>query len=612
MRGNAQLLHSLIPLLVWFARRAHVYGATNDSCDACVGPTSTQQWEAMRLTSDYDAATRPGRSGVCGLAAAPDVVEVQLRVVDFKHVDAVRGELEVMVYFRTWWRDPRLAYGDASSNSTECMPSMNILSFLSKIWVPDVSVENMSDDDFWVTSTPEMLVLLPDGSIFHSKKVRLKISCEMLFARMPFDGHACALDIVSYAYSSTDMRVVAKGGTLGVKASGISISGGKGITHPLWRVERGAAFAFLGQNDVVIANDQLSLDPRSMDADAHFTQEWDYVRAVIHYTRDPWYFLKSVLIPDTMILMFVYTGFFIQRSVVPGRVALVAFGLLIERNMINGVYLNLPQIAYSVWLLDYLLCSLALMFVAALEYGMVSYFLSQEKHGAELMARLKLHAPAIRAMLDAGHDVLHVQADEDHTTVVLSFSDRDDVDDSLSDRDDDDDDDDCDRSETRHTQPEAPARRARSVPVIASELRAPKGPPVPKAAVDLLELIKAHFLQVADPEISVGENETRALLVEFNVLVSGGVMHLLWTTYINEIDPSQSDRRLTFKEFVELALGVNARVDRAEHQSKTKHGGFRVLPRSLQLDVFFRWVFPFIITSKILIFGLLVKTYPTS
>ena len=597
----------------------------------CRGVATSQEWWANAVAADYDASFRPKHAMAlaAGDAVIPeaDVVEVQYRMLSLKGVNSIAREMTVQVYERMWWTDARLAWG-AGADGPECMDAIDILRYKANIWRPDVVVENMAAAMFSqaATASPQMLVVTRNGSIYSSRMLLLTLSCDMHFGRMPFDTHHCPIHAASYIYSSDDLRVVSRGATPDVPGTGVSLSSGDKIQNPIWTVEDAETIFKTGGSASYATYSVMSMRSESIFND--ISQDWDYVEATIKLGRKPRYFVVNALIPDAIFLFFVYAGFYIDRGAVPARVACYAIGLLIERTMINSIYASLPPISYSVWLTDYLLYSLILIALTSAQYAVVSFLVSREKTANAIRQAINAHRGAILSKLDAvgaaevaetreegearradavavapdaadiaaswppdsatsfffgstkTSDAEKKETEEAETAdvgVVVKSDDGDDEDDARA------------AAEEKRDKFEAAAAAVRGLS---------------PAARILVERVRARYLAALHPgESRIGVDETRGLLADFNVVVSKTVMAHLWSAMPH-------GATIDFDDFLRLVLDIDFYVELALQKTHTKSTSFGMLPRSLQLDIAARYVFPVLVITKSICFFALVKYYP--
>jgi hypothetical protein len=152
-------------------------------------------------------------------------VELDINFHRVFSVDTINPVLDLVVWFRLQWSDPRLTW-----NPTDYMNMTKVWFWIgdgsaggetSEIWTPDIELWNLHtglsetlDDAYAIVSY--------DGSIYWSRPGHLKPTCKFIgLSSFPFDELTCMMEFGSWGYSGKYMRLV-KGGTNG---DGYSVGG---------------------------------------------------------------------------------------------------------------------------------------------------------------------------------------------------------------------------------------------------------------------------------------------------------------------------------------------------------------------------------------------------
>ena len=117
--------------------------------------------------------------------------------------------------------------------------------------------------------------------------------------------------------------------------------------------------------------------------------ETDIVFLLFTFKGCPGYLVRMLLVPSWLFLLVSYTGFFIEPNSAPARAAVALLPVLIMRSLQGFVFSKLPEVATSVWLIDYLLGSMIMCCYAAVHLAAVQLLLSRKRKAAENLTRLR-------------------------------------------------------------------------------------------------------------------------------------------------------------------------------------------------------------------------------
>ncbi|KAH8063393.1 polynucleotide 5'-hydroxyl-kinase [Aureococcus anophagefferens] len=325
-------------------------------------------------------------------------------------LDAFRAAADVVTSCsQVLWKDPRLALNtDEAACSTV---GAEIRELRTLIWDPGVIITQMGDFPDFTNIDGEALMLYPDGTVLRTVMLSMGLTCPLHFGKLPFDRHKCDISFETYMDDSTELNLVAKGGEVGDEYSGVSVYSTSRLEHTTWIVENNVdGFKHVGRNTVTKTHGLMSTRPDSLD---DIDQDWDTVIGQLEFRRNPRYYVVNGLVPDLIFLGFVYLGFFVDRHSVPGRVAIVSMGLLVERTLINSIFETIPQISYNCWLTDFLAASQILIFLCAVQYGVVCFCVAKEHEARDFMLTLARHKTAVRSFKAAAPGPVFVDVDDD-------------------------------------------------------------------------------------------------------------------------------------------------------------------------------------------------------
>jgi len=295
-------------------------------------------------------------------AGTPTKVEVQLHMTQLGDVNEKGGHVTVGGFLLMRWLDPRLSY-----NASSFPGGVNLWGFDAGglLWTADVHANNLVDS----SSALDSFEISADGLVQRSRQVRWKLRCPMRFGKLPFDDQVCQAVMVSFAHNNSELRVLPYGGVEGPGASGTGIVA-DAIYSGAWAVgSDGEGFQTPGRVEVRRSG-------------------WDYLWLEFSYSRRAAYYIRQVMLPDTLFLGISYTAFYVDPQSAPTRAALAVIPLLIMITLLNNVYKALPMTSENMWLTDTLLLSLLLCSAAALEFAFVQLLLTVEKKRASNLQQL--------------------------------------------------------------------------------------------------------------------------------------------------------------------------------------------------------------------------------
>lgn len=374
MRRSAPLVASLLLALA-------VGSAEGVTSASCVGPaTSIYHIEQAAHHSIYDKASSPHQA--CG-NPAPVIVQAQFHLVYLDRVDQVLGQVTLGGYLRQWWKDDRLAYNTTANGG--CFDLVQLppnFDPFSVIWTPNIYIDNIVDV---IHEGSNLVQISPDGSIWWSQQVQIKVKATMMFMKLPFDSHTISVVVASYSLDNRIIRLVAKGGTPGAPSGGVGMSS-EPVDSSMWEIQNGESRTPQGLST-----------PGTLKI--KFGGTWDYLSMSFFIARKPKYFLEQVVIQDFLFLGVSYAGFYVNPSVAPARAAMAVIPVLIMRTLANSVFRGLPQLSYSMWMADYLQVSMWLCVLCVMQFAITQYCLLREARGQTYHERLQATEKEMRTII---------------------------------------------------------------------------------------------------------------------------------------------------------------------------------------------------------------------
>ena len=152
-------------------------------------------------------------------------VEMDINFHRVFSVDTVNPMLDLIVWFRLAWVDPRLTWDPAEyGNHTKTwfwIDSGNAGGEMSEIWTPDIELWNL-EEGLAESLEDAYAVVKYDGSVFWSRPGHLRPACKYSgLEKFPFDELSCTIELGSWVYSGMYMTLAKGGGS----QTGFSLGG---------------------------------------------------------------------------------------------------------------------------------------------------------------------------------------------------------------------------------------------------------------------------------------------------------------------------------------------------------------------------------------------------
>ena len=250
-----------------------------------------------------------------------------------------------------------------------------------KIWKPDlhyresVGVDKVARDGFWIA---------PSGRVWWARKIFLTLSCRMSFADMPYDTQRCPITLTGYQHSGAEIQLKIPHDVPEVTPA---------VTAPyFFNGPIRAACQTAGSLEWQMTNITGEISSSEMgDSVAPST----FINYDIHLTRSPDFIMHNVVFPTILVVSVAWTSFFIERSAVPARVAVVLIAYLTISGMTSTVSATLPRSPESAWIITVLWMSRVFVFLAILEYAIANFLKRSEGRitKATLAAKAALKHP---------------------------------------------------------------------------------------------------------------------------------------------------------------------------------------------------------------------------
>jgi hypothetical protein len=244
-----------------------------------------------------------------GMGGEPTMVDIGIYLFDIDDIDDARQRFSVDMMINVSWADPRLALPKRKHEGLFRSVS------LDDIWSPHGLVVN---DRGLKQKLPRVAEVDDLGNVNYRQRLFGELSLDLNFKEFPFDVQYLPIDIVSYRESTKDVQF-----SFNAKFSGhaeiFSVEG--------WELH--------------------VLDPKTGEFDGpssrHPRPRFTYVIGAV---RDTQFYVLTVFLPMTFIILMAWSVFWLQPDIIPARLSIstasifsfVAFGFSIRS--------NLPEVSY--------------------------------------------------------------------------------------------------------------------------------------------------------------------------------------------------------------------------------------------------------------------------
>jgi len=290
-----------------------------------------------RRLKRYDKNVRPNDTG------PPVEVLIEFKLMAFGKIREEDMDYTIDIFFRQWWRDPRLAHGEDKVFNAALDPRK----LGPGIWTPDTYFRNVKSSNYHEISRENMrLRISKEGDIYFSARITLTAQCAMDLRLFPLDTQNCDLIIESYAYTVDD--VIYNWKNRGKSAIEVFAS----------------ELAQFDMMDIVT----------SKKANTNSKGSFDSLKATFTLKRRTTYFIFQHFIPSGFLVFLSWLSFWVDRHAVPARISLVITCILSTMFLFESINSSLPRISYLKAVDYYLITSFAFIVSCMVEYVCVLNF----------------------------------------------------------------------------------------------------------------------------------------------------------------------------------------------------------------------------------------------
>lgn len=154
----------------------------------------------------------------------PTRVWVSIKILAITSVDVINMQYTADMMLVQTWKDPRLRWQHLSEYQA-ISGDILLTHKRNEIWLPDLFFRNGKEGFLYRMTVPNhMIRVSPDGSIYYSQKITMKLACEMHLRNFPMDHQDCDMDIGSYGYTIDQLKFIWDGDNALKFADGMLIS----------------------------------------------------------------------------------------------------------------------------------------------------------------------------------------------------------------------------------------------------------------------------------------------------------------------------------------------------------------------------------------------------
>ncbi|KAH9581477.1 Gamma-aminobutyric acid receptor subunit beta-3 [Schistosoma haematobium] len=306
------------------------------------GESQTEQILKYILTN-YKSHERPNEN-----SQDPTIVSVFIHIIDISSSNVVQMEYTINCYLRQQWYDPRLSW------DTNIQLSSNIKELLlnqqkNQLWLPDLFFRNGKSGFLHDMSQPNYLLRVKsNGQVLYSQKITMTLLCQMYLRKFPMDKQECTVNIGSYGYTIDQLKFI-------------------------WHHDKPVTIS----NNLQLLEFESPHGAYTLDCTKNGTTNtgtYSCLLLIIPLRRLIGSYIVTTYIPEVLIVMVSWLGFWIDIKAVPARVTLgllTLLGLLTESSSVSS---QLPKVTYlkaiDVWLTVCLLFVIAALAEFAYAYLM--------------------------------------------------------------------------------------------------------------------------------------------------------------------------------------------------------------------------------------------------
>jgi len=285
-----------------------------------------------RLLLKTDARVRPNSGG------DPVDVLISFHVISFGSINEVDMEYTMDVYLRQQWQDSRMEFTERDGHVT--VPPKSV----DRMWMPDIFFPNEKRAALHDITVPNKLMrIYPNGTIIHSVRITMTLSCPMELSHFPLDSQQCFFKVESYGHETSDLRL---------------------HWHPEGAVD-------LAEDMRLPQFDLVSID--EIDCTRKYSMgDFPCLSVRFSLKRQFGFYLLQTYIPSVLIVILSWVSFWINVEAVPARISLGVTTVLTMATQLTGSRTNIPKVSYPKAMDIWMAMCMIFVFAGLLEYAFVN------------------------------------------------------------------------------------------------------------------------------------------------------------------------------------------------------------------------------------------------
>ena len=154
----------------------------------------------------------------------PTRVYVSIEILAITSVDVINMQYTADMMLVQTWQDPRLRW-EHMTEYRAITDAILLTHRSNDIWLPDLFFRNGKEGFLYRMTVPNFKIRVkPDGNIYYSQKITMKLACEMHLRNFPMDQQDCDMNMGSYGYTIDQVKFIWDGENALKFADGMLIS----------------------------------------------------------------------------------------------------------------------------------------------------------------------------------------------------------------------------------------------------------------------------------------------------------------------------------------------------------------------------------------------------
>ncbi|CAH4032682.1 pH-sensitive chloride channel 2-like [Pieris brassicae] len=280
-----------------------------------------------------------------------DVVYVHASAYIYFIQPAEAHDLNFKLHFllQLRWTDPRLAYSAYSPEREKIIGEDDLR---SRVWAPHLYIPNEQSSSLMGTDSKDVLIsVAPNGEVLFSRRMQGVLYCWMNLQKFPFDVQTCAMNLESWKYNASILRLMWE------------IENPVRLSSELHLTE----YSLLDYwtNESVVRGDIVNMRVGGAG-------NYSALKFTFKLSREVGYYLMDYFIPSMMIVAMSWVTFWLQADASPPRITLGTSTMLSFITLASSQAKTLPKVSYikasEIWFLG---CT-GFIFAALVEFAFVN------------------------------------------------------------------------------------------------------------------------------------------------------------------------------------------------------------------------------------------------